>query len=323
MEQQIGIFGRWNGGSTPQETAKIRELLFNIMKELVDGCYQLQVDSVTWESYFTKQPISWKDFDYHSATRAGAINERVETMLSCIKVLPQAEMLPNYAIVVGGDGSMLNVARDLAPLGTAVIGVNQGKVGFITDVSGDWQAERLVLNMINGEHVLEKRSILSCDFKNVETKALNDVVIRNANGRVVEYRVLVDGSLAFEARGDGVIISTPTGSTAYSLAAGGPILAPDMRAVAVVPMHAQSMAQRPIILNSSVTIKIEMVKGDFEVFADGNLVYNVIEGDSLKITESEFPAIFMHPDKSAAFGHPYDHFETLRNKLNWYLQPRR
>lgn len=226
----------------------------------------------------------------------------------------------DLAIAVGGDGTMLGLARQLAPFGVPLLGINHGRLGFITDIPlGQWR--EALGAVIDGEYTSEGRTLLTARVvRNQslvwEELALNDVVVsRSSRAGMIELQVEVDGQYMYNQRADGLIVATPTGSTAYALSANGPILHPRANGLVLVPVAPQSLSNRPIVLPEDVCVTIRVVEGreprvsgDMQVFSDLHI------GDDILIQRAPFAARFLHP---AGFSF----FETLRNKLNWHNLP--
>jgi len=228
----------------------------------------------------------------------------------------------DLAIVLGGDGTMLAIARRLAPHDVPLIGVNQGRLGFLTDIPLA-AMERALEPMLAGRYLEERRTMLEIVVeregiaREVE-HALNDVAVnRGASGSMVEFAVEIDGRFAYAMRADGIIVATPTGSTAYALSAGGPILDPRLSAFALVPVAPHALTHRPIALADLATIKITIARGtDATVHCDGHAHFPLAEGDRIAVRRAPHPARFLHPE-----GH--DHFAMLREKLHWSETPER
>jgi NAD+ kinase len=228
----------------------------------------------------------------------------------------------DLAIVLGGDGTMLAIARRLAPHDVPLIGVNQGRLGFLTDIPLA-AMERALEPMLAGRFLEERRTMLEIVVeregiaREVE-HALNDVAVnRGASGSMVEFAVEIDGRFAYGMRADGIIVATPTGSTAYALSAGGPILDPRLSAFALVPVAPHALTHRPIALADLATIKITIARGtDATVHCDGHAHFPLAEGDRIAVRRAPHPARFLHPE-----GH--DHFAMLREKLHWSETPER
>jgi NAD+ kinase len=222
----------------------------------------------------------------------------------------------DLAIVIGGDGTMLGFAREMAGHDVPLIGVNQGRVGFITDVAHEGMLTTLAA-MLDGHIEVEQRSLLDgVVTKNGEAifhaTALNDVVV--SRGRIsgmVELRVEVNGKFMYNQRSDGLIVATPTGSSAYALAAGGPLLHPAMNGVVLVPIAPHALSNRPIVLDDSSEIVIDIVGGkDAAVHFDMQSLSSVEVGNRIVVRRSERQITFLHPEG-------WNYFETLRNKLHW------
>ncbi|MFM7570654.1 MAG: NAD kinase [Betaproteobacteria bacterium] len=251
--------------------------------------------------------------DQNTANTIGAGHWQV---LSTAQIGHQA----NLAIAVGGDGTMLGVARMLAPFGVPVVGINHGWLGFITDIAlAGWRPA--LGTILDGHFESEERSLLASRVERAgETVwrelSLNDVVVsRSSRTGMIELQVEVDGTYMYTQRGDGLIIATPTGSTAYALSANGPILHPLLRGLVLVPVAPQTLSNRPISLPDSVSITVRVVGGreprvacDMQVFTDLQI------GDDIHIERAPFTTRFLHPPG-------YSYFATLRGKLNWQELP--
>lgn len=230
--------------------------------------------------------------------------------------LPEMGEHVDLAIVMGGDGTLLNVARTLAPFKIPLIGVNQGRLGFLTDVSIDTM-QRTISNMLRGEYVTEKRMLLNAGISRegkhiFDSLAFNDVVIhRGNNSSMIECEVLIDGEYLSNQRADGLIVSTPTGSTAYALSAGGPILHPSLEAIALVPVSPHNLSNRPIVLKGDAQLEILMHRADeARVRFDGHTHFDLQRDDKVSVSRYIEPVCLLHPK-----GHSYYH--TLREKLLW------
>ena len=222
----------------------------------------------------------------------------------------------DLAVVVGGDGTMLGIGRQLAPHGTPLIGINQGRLGFVTDIPlGDYQAT--LTPMLQGQYEEDSRPLMharvmrdgECVF---EAFAMNDVVVnRGAVASMVELRVEVNGHFVANHRADGIIVATPTGSTAYALSAGGPLLHPLVPAWALVPIAPHTLSNRPIVVADPVEIAIEIVSGkDASASFDMQSLASLHHGDRIVVRRSEFRVRFLHPTG-------WSYFDTLRKKLHW------
>ncbi len=223
----------------------------------------------------------------------------------------------DLGVVVGGDGTMLGIARQLAPYGTPLIGVNQGRLGFITDISLDGYEAKLA-PMLQGAYEEDSRPLMSAQvFRHestllFETLAMNDVVVnRSATAGMVELRVRVNGRFVANQRADGLIVASPTGSTAYALSAGGPMLHPAIPGWVMVPIAPHTLSNRPIVLPDSAEIAIEIVNGrDTSANFDMQSLASLQPGDRILVKRSEHSVRFLHP-----LG--WNYFSTLRKKLRW------
>ena len=222
----------------------------------------------------------------------------------------------DLALVVGGDGTMLGIGRQLASYGVPLIGINQGRLGFITDIPYGSFAENLE-RMLGGEYVEDHRSLMNarvlrdghCVFK---AMAMNDVVVnRGATSGMVELRVEVDGHFVANQRADGLIIATPTGSTAYALSSGGPLLHPSIPGWVMVPIAPHTLSNRPIVLANTAHIAIELVAGrDASASFDQQSLASLMHGDRIEVERSVHHVRFLHPKG-------WSYFDTLREKLHW------
>jgi NAD+ kinase len=222
----------------------------------------------------------------------------------------------DLGLVVGGDGTMLGIGRQLAHFGVPLIGINQGRLGFITDIPFDGFATTLA-PMLRGAFDEDHRSLMQgrvmrdghCVF---DALAMNDVVVnRAATSGMVELRVEVDGHFVANQRADGLIIATPTGSTAYALSAGGPLLHPSIPGWVLVPIAPHTLSNRPIVLANATEIAIELVAGrDASASFDMQSLASLLHGDRIVVTRSKHHVRFLHPKG-------WSYFDTLRKKLHW------
>lgn len=222
----------------------------------------------------------------------------------------------DLGLVVGGDGTMLGIGRQLARHGVPLIGINQGRLGFITDIPLD--AYRTVLPpMLAGEYEEDHRTLMHArvvrDGNTVfDALAMNDVVVnRGATSGMVELRVEIDGHFVANQRADGLIVASPTGSTAYSLSAGGPLLHPSTPGWVLVPIAPHTLSNRPIVLPDGVEIAIELVSGrDASANFDMQSLASLLHGDRITVRRSQHTVRFLHP-------RGWTYFDTLRKKLHW------
>ena len=234
--------------------------------------------------------------------------------------VPDIGKLADVAIVVGGDGTMLGIARQLAPYNVPLIGINQGRLGFITDIA----LERMIpviSEMLDGQYVSERRSLLQAIVTREGNQifsgvAFNDIVVsRGAGSGMVELRVEVDGHFMYNQRSDGLIVSTPTGSTAYALSAGGPLLHPSLTGIAMVPIAPHALSNRPIVLPDSSEIVIEIVAGrDISLNFDMQNFASLMHQDRIIVNRSAHTVTFLHPQD-------WNYYNTLREKLHWNEYP--
>ena len=222
----------------------------------------------------------------------------------------------DLGLVVGGDGTMLGIGRQLARHGVPLIGINQGRLGFITDIPLD-QYSTVLPPMLAGEYEEDQRTLMHAHVVRdghvvFDALAMNDVVVnRGATSGMVELRVEVDGHFVANQRADGLIVASPTGSTAYSLSAGGPLLHPDNPAVVLVPIAPHTLSNRPIVLPDVSEVTIELVSGrDASANFDMQSLASLLHGDRVTVRRSEHRVRFLHP-----VGWTY--FDTLREKLHW------
>jgi NAD+ kinase len=224
----------------------------------------------------------------------------------------------DLAIVIGGDGTLLNVARHLAPHGVPVIGVNQGRLGFLTDL----QTENMTVEIgkvLDGDYQTESRLLLAAKIVRGgeiahTARAFNDVVVgKGGLARLIEFETYLDGEFVNATRGDGVIVASPTGSTAYALSAGGPILHPALPAIALVPICPHTLSNRPIVVPGDSVIEVVMTGPPDQqalVTFDGQSTFPLQDGDRVQVRRDEQTVELIHPSGRS-------HFDVLREKLHW------
>jgi NAD+ kinase len=222
----------------------------------------------------------------------------------------------DLAIVVGGDGTLIAGARLMAEHGVPLVGVNLGRLGFLTDIPAD-NAAPAVEAVLNGEFTPEQRLLLAGSVRRgnqtmMTALAMNDVVVsRGAVGSMIEFAVTVDGEFIYTLRADGLIVATPTGSTAYALSAGGPILHPSLQAMALVPISPHTLSNRPVAIRSTSRVEITLVRGvDARANFDVQAHFTLEPGDVVSVGASPRPATLLHPKG-------YRYFSMLRQKLRW------
>ncbi|WKE66559.1 NAD(+) kinase [Gallaecimonas kandeliae] len=221
------------------------------------------------------------------------------------------------AIVVGGDGAMLGAARVLARFDVAVIGVNRGNLGFLTDLSPDGFEEPLG-KVLAGQFQTEFRFLLEAQIYRhkrlvASNTAVNEMVLHpDKIAHMIDFSVSIDEQFVHSQRSDGLIVSTPTGSTAYSLSGGGPILHPKMDAIVLLPMFPHTLSSRPIVVegNSLITLKVTSNTEDLQITCDSQVALSLKPGDEVRIQKSAYPLRLVHPPC-------YDYYQVLRSKLGW------
>ena len=227
----------------------------------------------------------------------------------------------DLAVILGGDGTMLNAARHLAEFEVPLVGINQGRLGFMTDIALGTMIES-VTALLAGKFSREQRFLLNAEVLRggvpaFQTLALNDVVVNKGDiGRMIELEVKVDGELIHILRADGLIVSTPTGSTAYALSANGPILHPSVPGIAIVPLCPHALSNRPITVSDSCTIDIALLPPhDARLHFDGQTRFDARAGDVVRMVRSRHNITLLHPPG-------YSYFAMLREKLHWSSTPR-
>lgn len=222
----------------------------------------------------------------------------------------------DLAIVLGGDGTMLAAARNLARHRVPLAGINQGRVGFMTDIALK-DIRSSVSAILDGKYSIEERALLEAEILRggkslMRTLALNEAVVgKGAQGRLIEVEVRIDGEYVYALRADGLIVATPTGSTAYALSAHGPILQPGVGAFALVPLNPHVLSARPVSVSDRSTIEIELLRAvDARAHFDGFALTDMAAGDRLVLKRSADAIRFVHPPG-------YSYFAMLREKLSW------
>ncbi len=243
---------------------------------------------------------------------AGASRAKPDAVLALEAIPARADL----AIVVGGDGTLLSCARLMAERNVPLVGVNLGRLGFLTDIPAN-SLVAPIESVLDGDFTADRRMLLSGTVRRgaqtlLATVAMNDIVVsRGAVGSMIEFAVTVDGEFIYSLRGDGLIVATPTGSTAYALSAGGPILHPSLPAIALVPISPHTLSNRPVAIGSHSRIEITLVRGanaraNFDVQSHRELE----PGDVVTVAASDKGATLLHP-------RGYRYFSMLRQKLRW------
>jgi len=227
----------------------------------------------------------------------------------------------DLVIVLGGDGTMLNIARKLAPFNVPLVGINQGRLGFLTDLSIDTMLEALG-SMLDGRYVTERRMLLHIEVARGTTStfsalALNDVAVnRGIGGNMIEFEVRINGEYVYSLRSDGLIVATPTGSTAYALSAGGPILHPSLDLIALVPVSPHTLSNRPIVVGPDAIVEILMHRTTVaRVHSDSHSHFDLQEHDKVIVRRSPHEATLLHSSD-------HSYYRMLREKLGWSGLPR-
>lgn len=224
----------------------------------------------------------------------------------------------DLAIVVGGDGSILSASRSLVKYKIPILGVNRGRLGFLTDIVPD-EIDTLVGEVLDGKYVVEERFLLEMSLHRDGQwisggDAMNDVVVHPGQFiRMIEFELYVDEHFVYGQRSDGLIVSTPTGSTAYALSGGGPLMHPKLDAIVIVPMHAHTLSSRPIVVDGSSDLKIMIAKHNNtkpHVTCDGQTHVIAEAGDEILIHKKARKVKLVHP-----LNHNF--YETCRTKLGW------
>ncbi len=300
---KIGIFGKPN--NTNQ--FDIIEKIFVIVKNVAPNIHVTVESSTAKASFINKNSnIDGKPIEI----------ETIATLKNSI----------DLALVLGGDGTLLGVARQLASAEVQVLGINQGKLGFTTDLDVENLNDSLA-PLIKGEGLIESRDMFDVKVLRKSNRtnrtesifnapAFNDAVVsRGAISHMVELDIFIDSSYLQTIRGDGLIVCTPTGSTAYALSVHGPIIHPKLKALALVPVAPQALSSRPIVLPIDVETKIVIKNGKgTALHCDMQTIAELQDNDTILIKRSKYPVFLLHPSN-------YDYFSVLRRKLNWSSNP--
>lgn len=288
--RQVALIGKYHGALTPTVAVSTRAVLEDIAQFLASQGCEVMVERDT----------------ANAVGLAGLPTGDVPTIGS------QCDL----GLVVGGDGTMLGIGRKLACHGLPLIGINQGRLGFITDIPLD-QYRTVLPPMLAGDYEEDRRALMHAHVLRdgevvFDALAMNDVVVnRGATSGMVELRVEVDGHFVANQRADGLIVATPTGSTAYALSAGGPLLHPSNPGWVMVPIAPHTLSNRPIVLPDHVEIAIELVAGrDASANFDMQSLASLLHGDRITVRRSEHGVRFLHP-------RGWTYFDTLRKKLHW------
>jgi len=218
-------------------------------------------------------------------------------------------------IVFGGDGTLLGAARKFINNEIPILGINMGAVGFLTDVNVE-NFESVIHDIFNGDYVLEERSLVEAKFLDQEVFGLNEVLIHSGSyAQLMRFRLLIDGKTVYEQRSDGLIIATPTGSTAYALSAGGSIVHPELNIWNIIPMMSQSLSSRPLIVSNKKSMEIQLIQGPLDhamVCVDGQKDIPIKYKNSIYISKKNSSLKIIHPSNN-------DFYDACREKLGWSL----
>jgi NAD+ kinase len=218
-------------------------------------------------------------------------------------------------IVFGGDGTLLGAARKFIASEIPLLGINLGTLGFLTDINIE-NFESVIHDILKGEFVVEERSLVEAHFANQEVFGLNEILIHSGSyAQLMRYRLLIDGQMVYEQRSDGLIIATPTGSTAYALSAGGSIIHPELDLWNIIPMMSQSLSSRPLIVSNHKFLEIQLIQGPLDhamVCVDGQNDIPIQYDDSIVIRKKTAALKIIHPADN-------DFYEACREKLGWSL----
>ena len=290
----------------------------NFRKVALIGKYQRQVSDAASE----KSRLALEDIGKFLVEQGCEVMLEAETYANTglsgysVAVTKEIGAHAELALVVGGDGTMLGVGRQLASYGTPLVGINGGRLGFITDIAlEDYQCA--LAPILHGDYEEDVRPMMHARVMRgeecvYEALALNDVVVnRGSTSGMVELRVEVGGVFVSNQRADGLIVASPTGSTAYALSAGGPMLHPALRGWVLVPIAPHTLSNRPIVLPDSSEIAIEVVGGrDMSADFDMQSLATLLHGDRILVKRAEHSVRFLHP-------RGWSYFATLRKKLRW------
>ncbi|MFL2717115.1 MAG: NAD(+)/NADH kinase [Gammaproteobacteria bacterium] len=271
--------------------------------------------------------------DSSQSTNNSALDSMISCILNCesnlyidessnykndnVKPLSHKDLVEkvDLIIVFGGDGTLLNSARQYLDSQIPILGVNMGNVGFLTDLSVD-NFETTIAEILSGNYKIEERNLVSAKFDDNHLYGLNEVVIHSgAYAQLMRYRLSVNNKVVYEQRSDGLIVATPTGSTAYSLSAGGPIIHPSLDVWTILPMLPQSLSSRPFIISSDENVEMELFEGpndSAKICVDGQDDIDVSYGVKISISKMEKTLKLVHPEDN-------DFFEACREKLGWSL----
>ena len=239
--------------------------------------------------------------------------------ISNVKQIDEGQIsLVDLIVSIGGDGTMLKSSKLASKHNVPITGINKGRLGFLTDINPDLVSS-VLKEVIKGDYQTESRMLLDVKILNNDQEAfighaINDLVInKTKTGRMINVLTSIDGNYVNSNEGDGYIVSTPTGSTAYSLSCGGPIINPNSDSFLLVPIAPHTLTNRPMVISSNCDIKLEFADQDddlIEISLDGEIISEISGSDCIMISKSTSTVEFIHPNQ-------YDYYETLRSKLFW------
>ena len=282
MFKKIGIFVKENSSKSVDENA-----LDSMLSFFTDQNIKLYIDDSSNYKNDMGEYLSHKEF-----------SEKIDLL-----------------VVFGGDGTLLNSARQYLEYEIPILGVNMGNVGFLTDIKVE-NFHTLMQEILDGNYKIEERNLVSAKFNDNHLYGLNEVVIHSgAYAQLMRYRLNVNDKVVYEQRSDGLIIATPTGSTAYSLSAGGPIIHPSLDVWTIIPMLPQSISSRPFVISSNEKVEMELFEGpskNAKICVDGQKDIDVPYGLNISISKTKKTLKLVHPKDN-------DFFEACREKLGWSL----
>ena len=282
MFKKIGIFVKENSSKSVDENA-----LDSMLSFFTDQNIKLYIDDSSNYKNDKGECLSHKEF-----------SENIDLL-----------------VVFGGDGTLLNSARQYLEYEIPILGVNMGNVGFLTDIKVE-NFHTSMQEILDGNYQIEERNLVSAKFNDNHLYGLNEVVVHSgAYAQLMRYRLNVNDKVVYEQRSDGLIIATPTGSTAYSLSAGGPIIHPSLDVWTIIPMLPQSISSRPFVISSNEKVEMELFEGPSEnakICVDGQKDIDVPYGLKISISKTKKTLKLVHPKDN-------DFFEACREKLGWSL----
>ena len=240
-----------------------------------------------------------------------------EVNISGVQTLDVKEFndLVDLIIVFGGDGTLLGAARKFINNEIPILGINMGTVGFLTDVNIE-NFESVVKDIFKGDYILEERSLVEAKFAEQEVFGLNEVLIHSGSyAQLMRYRLLINDKTVYEQRSDGLIVATPTGSTAYALSAGGSIIHPELNIWNIIPMMSQSLSSRPLVVSNEKSMEIQLIEGPLDhamICVDGQQDIPIQYNESIYISKKDSSLKIIHPSNN-------DFYEACRKKLGWSL----